>query len=221
MGWMQNRQNQARTAQDRFTRDRFRQHQHSMSTMGQGGRMAEREAAHRANPSNFDESAWHSYLAGSGSRPSSGGYGGGAPTMGEMPTYEKPEYDEDKVSALTQKRAAGGIRNLREATQEATSGTYDNPNVKRMTVRDALKGYGTGLENVMGGAGQAARAEYGQQYAAEVGASMANFNAAVNRQSQEYNTQSQSYLMGQEQNYWEQQQDYNSDPYADFQNFYG
>lgn len=152
----------------------------------------------------------------SGNRYGGGGMGGEAPTMGEAPVYEKPEYDEAKVSSLTQKRAAPGVRRLRETTQQAMGATYDNPNVKRMTVRDALAGYGSGLENVMAGAGSTARAEYGQQYAADVNASMAKYQGALQRQRDQYQVASQNWLMGQ-QNYWNEQ---SQDPYAAFNDFY-
>jgi hypothetical protein len=48
--------------------------------------------------------------------------------------------------------------------QETQQGYYANPNVKRMTLRDALAGYGQGLENVMGGAYKTGAAIYGQEY---------------------------------------------------------
>ncbi len=152
---------------------------------------------------------------------SSGGGGGAAPTMGAAPELNLPEYDEGKVSALTQKKAAPSIRRLRETTQQATAATYDNPNVKRMTVRDALQGYGTGLEGVIAGAGKAASAEYGQQYAASVSAEMAKYQGALNRQSQEYEVASRNWLMGRQTENWKDRQDYDSDPYAAFDAFYG
>jgi hypothetical protein len=151
--------------------------------------------------------------------PGGGGFGGGPPTTGQVPavpTLNVPEYDEDKVSALTQKRAAPGIRKLREATRSAMSETYDNPNVKRMTVRDALAGYGTGLESVMAGAGQAATQEYGQQYAASVNAEMARFSAANSRYAQAFDVGSRAWLMERE---YQLKEEY-TDPYDAFKNFY-
>jgi len=94
--------------------------------------------------------------------------------------------------------------------------TYENPNVKRMTVREALSGYGSGLENVMAGAGSAATQEYGQQYAASVSAEMARFQGALSRQSQEYDVSSRDWLMGR-QKYWEEEYE---DPYDAFNAFY-
>ena len=185
---------------------------------GRKSRMAE------TKPEGVSNAQWHNYIHSGGDRPGeAGGYGapGAAPTMGEAPVWQKPEYDEGKVSALTQKRAAPGVRRLRETTQQAMSATYDNPNVKKMTVRDALAGYGTGLESVMAGAGTTARAEYGQEYAADVAGSMATFQGQLTRRAQEFDVQSRNYLMGRENEYWKQRQDYESDPYSDFEAFYG
>ena len=173
---------------DRHTRNRYRTHQTSMNRMAGDPKWATRRG------------------------PYTPGWGGGgeAPTMGAAPTLEMPEYDEGKVSALTQKKSATGVRNLRNTTQRAMSETYDNPNVKRMTVRDALAGYGSGLESVMSGAGSDARAEYDQQYSTSVNAAMSQYEAELNRQAMEYNTASNAWLMEQG----------GSDPYEDFENFY-
>ena len=84
---------------------------------------------------------------------------GEAPEVPDMPTYVAPELDKRKVRALTQKMAAPGVRTLRESVQQAMGRNYDNPNVRKMTLREALQGYGTGLESVMAGAGKEARSE--------------------------------------------------------------
>ena len=216
---------QAKGEEDLFQRQRFNQHNRSMAMQGMGSRNAEMTLAQEQLGRDFtrgEQGVWHNYVTKGGKKPSSGlgGDFGAAPTMGAAPTLNLPEYDEDKVSELTQKRAAPGVRRLRETTQQAMGETYENPNVKRMTVREALSGYGSGLENVMAGAGSAATQEYGQQYAASVSAEMARFQGALSRRAQEYQTQSQSYLMGQQQEYWKEQQDYSSDPYAAFNDFY-
>jgi hypothetical protein len=61
---------------------------------------------------------------------------------------------------------------------------YDNPNVKRMTLRDALQGYGSGLENVMAGALKTGAGIYGQEYGAQVGKAGAEFGAGETRRLQ-------------------------------------
>lgn len=88
-----------------------------------------------------------------------------APDYRELPDYNAPIYNEAEVDKLTQKRAAGGMRALRQAVSRAGASGYGNADVKRMTLRDALQGYGTGLSSVMAQAGATAAGEYGQQYA--------------------------------------------------------
>lgn len=208
---------------DRFKDSRFRQYGRTMAREGQSSRNTEMRLAQEKLGRDFTEGesgVWHNYVTKGGDRPNIGGgpgFGGGMPGTGEVPTLNLPEYDEEKVSGLTQKRAAPGVRKLREATRSAMSETYDNPNVKKMTVRDALAGYGTGLENVMAGANRAATQEYGQQYAANVGAEMARFQAATNRQSQVLDINSRAWLMERQ---YELEQDY-QDPYDAFEAFYG
>ena len=98
-----------------------------------------------------------------------GGIGGEGTTT---TTPGLPEYDMSKVESLAQRAAAPGVRSLRSAMQETQQGYYANPNVKRMTLRDALAGYGQGLENVMGGAYKTGAAIYGQEYGVQAQGAM-------------------------------------------------
>lgn len=101
------------------------------------------------------------------------------PELAEVSPYDAPEWDEAEISRLTQARASGGIRGLRAATQAISRQRFENPNVRRMTLRDALRGYGEGLEAVMSGAAGVARAEYGQKHAIETEEAKINYNQAV------------------------------------------
>lgn len=101
------------------------------------------------------------------------------PEMGELPTYERPEWDEGEITRLSQVRGAAGVRNLRDAVQTLSRERYENPNVRRMSLRDAMKGYGEGLEQVMSGAHEKASSEYGQKYAYEAQEKQINYNTAV------------------------------------------
>jgi len=101
------------------------------------------------------------------------------PEMGEMPEFVAPEYDERQIAKMAQQNAAPGVRNLRTAIQAVTSRRGDNPNVDKMTLRDALAGYGQGLEEVMSGARQTASAEYAQKYAMEYKTAGMNWEQAV------------------------------------------
>ena len=121
---------------------------------------------------------------------------GSAPSMPNLPEYNAPEYDERKVDALAQKKAAPELNRLRQLTQQAMAKTYENPNVQRMTVRQALAGYGTGLGGIMAGAQSAATNEYGKVYSATVQAALTNYQANVNATMQHYNNLFQDYMNG-------------------------
>ncbi|MFA5340309.1 MAG: hypothetical protein WC332_00890 [Clostridia bacterium] len=112
-----------------------------------------------------------------------------APEKYVAPTYNAPTYDEGKVESLAQKKAAPGLRAARMALQQTTGGYYENPNVKRMTLRDALAGYGLGVENVIAGASGEARNQYNTEYGIEADASKTTFNAGVEGGKLNYNTE--------------------------------
>ena len=93
--------------------------------------------------------------------------------------YVAPKYDEDRVAALTQRKSAAGLRAARQALQQTVGGYYENPNVKRMTLRDALAGYGQSVESVLSGADTAAREEYNQEYGIQADQSKTNYNTDI------------------------------------------
>lgn len=88
-------------------------------------------------------------------------------TGGAAPGSVISGYDTAKVEGLAQRLAAPGVRNLRNALQTTSQGYYENPNVKAQTLRDALAGYGSGLESVEAGALGSAANIYGQEYGAK------------------------------------------------------
>jgi len=85
----------------------------------------------------------------------------------EMPTYTPSSWDDNAITRLTQKKAMPGIRELRSQINRVTGKRYDNPNVGRITLRDALQGYGSGLSSVISGAGTAAIGEYATKFGRE------------------------------------------------------
>lgn len=113
-----------------------------------------------------------------------------APNYKRMPSYNAPKYDEAEVDKLTQKRASGGIRALRQSLARAGASGYNNADVKRMTLRDALQGYGTGLSSVIGEASEAATSEYGKKYGYALTNAQAAYTARSNKAS-EYNKYAQ------------------------------
>ena len=139
----------------------------------------------------------------SGMKTLPGGSSGATPGTPETPIapapptpYNLPVYDTSKVEGLAQRFATPGIRNLRHSMQDVQQGAYDNPNVKRMTLRDALAGYGQGLESVMAGALKEGTNVYGQQYGAEVSKAGAEFGAGEARVLQGTSIASQERMQG-------------------------
>ncbi|MEJ5360132.1 MAG: hypothetical protein WHT06_15840 [Desulfobacterales bacterium] len=116
------------------------------------------------------------------------------PQAPELPTLEFAKPDKRAMAALAQKAAAPGIRSLREAVQRAAIQTYENPNVRRMTLREALQGYGAGLEKVLGGAQQQARQEHMQELAVENQQRQLNWRTQVERLMDSYNKAFNEYL---------------------------
>ena len=99
---------------------------------------------------------------------------------GERPEYEKPVWDEGEIRKLSRKIQAPSVRRLRQQVQQVVSKHYENPNVRSLMLRNALQGYGIGLEHVLSGAETQARGEYAQRYSFDVNAAMAKFQAAMN-----------------------------------------
>lgn len=116
----------------------------------------------------------------------------------ELPSHEdRPEFDEGEVQRLSQEHAAPGVRTLREAYQTAAARLPSTPKT-RLTLRDALKGYGTGLESVMSGARKTARGETMQKFQIE-SAQYAQDYAAKLAQAQEQSRLENERLMMQYQ----------------------
>ena len=125
---------------------------------------------------------------------SSVSFEGSAPTAPKIGKLELPKFDKRAVRALTQKIAAPATRRLSEGLQTALNVQSDNPNVRRMTLREALQGYGTGLESALSGAGQQARQEHQQEIAQEGQEAQMNWQAQNNAAMQAYNNAFQKYM---------------------------
>lgn len=116
------------------------------------------------------------------------------PTAPTLPKLKLPKVNKRAVAALQQKHAAPGVRKLRESMQLALASGSDNPNVRRMTIREAMQGYGTGLESVMAGAYGTARSEHLADVQQEGQEAQLNWQAEVNRQNQLYQQAMNEYM---------------------------
>jgi len=117
-----------------------------------------------------------------------------APDLPTLPKLEMPKVDKRKIRALTQQIAAPNIRKLNESVQTAMNIHTDNPNVRRMTLREALQGYGSGLESTMAGAGGQARQEHQQELNLASAEAQANWRANTEALMSQYNNAWQKYL---------------------------
>jgi hypothetical protein len=112
---------------------------------------------------------------------------GQMPVRPEVSTFAAPEWNESEVARNRQRMAGPNIRRLRDVTLQSIGRNYENPNVRRMTVREALRGYGSGLGSILASAQQGAVNEYGNKYQNMYNERMANFNAANQAKMAEYN----------------------------------
>lgn len=113
------------------------------------------------------------------------------PTVGE---FKAPQWDEKEIRRLTQKLAAPKLRQLRRQIQRAQARQYENPNVRAMTLREALEGYGLGVEGAMAGARAQAGAEYGQRYGREFQAAQLTYGARTQAAMAAYQNAFNAYL---------------------------
>ena len=158
--------------------------------------LAAREASHAANVAAARAGAGYGTTGAPGAQP-------GAPeweTYELPPTEDRPEFDEGKVKSLAQEHAAPGVRTLREAYQTAAARLPSTPQT-RLTLRDALKGYGTGLEQVMGGARKTARAEEMQKFGIESAQYQQDYAAQLQQAQYQAELENRRLMMQYEQDY--------------------
>lgn len=129
-------------------------------------------------------SGWNRGAAGSGSGTGVGEYSTGLIPPSTIPELTIPVYDYGKVENLAQRAAAPGVKRLRDEIQKVQGASSDNPNVKAMNLRQALSGYGSGLESVMGGAQNVGAQLYGQEYGPQVAGATARYQGTLQQAMQ-------------------------------------
>jgi hypothetical protein len=110
--------------------------------------------------------------------------------------FSAPTRDTARVEELTKQKSASGLRAMRSAIQKAMGQTYRNANVKRMSLREALAGYGQGIESVMSGAQSQAGSEYQKEYEQQYDVGLKNWQADYNAKFQDWNNKIQNYFKG-------------------------
>ena len=114
-------------------------------------------------------------------------------TIGKLPTleYEKfnaPVRDERRIGSLRTRATSPGIRELRRGTQMNIQGTSGlDPAMRRLTLKDALQGYGSGLSKIMSTGDQIARRQYEDEYSDLYNESVMNYKTGIEKSTAEYN----------------------------------
>lgn len=114
----------------------------------------------------------------------------------DLPDFEAPKYDRRRVRQLAQQQAAPQVRKLRNTVQQAMGQGFENPNVRAMTLRQALEGYGLGLEGALAGAHSRAAAEYKTEYEGYYDEAVRNFDTDVKENMAEFEAAWNDYLKG-------------------------
>jgi hypothetical protein len=144
-----------------------------------------------------------SRTVGGGTRSATSGAGYtqiGYTQIGALPelTYDKftsPERDENRVSQLRMKASGAGLRELRRQTQSTiASASGLDPTMRRMTLKDALMGYGSGVSKVMSQADQIAQRQYEKEYDDKFKESTMNYQAGINKANLEYKSKIEKLL---------------------------
>ena len=132
----------------------------------------------------------------SNTRASSGQYTYGekiAPyTIGKLPTLEydtftAPTRDPNRISNLRARASGAGLRDLRRQTQRTIQGTSGmDATMRRMTLKDALMGYGSGVSKIMSSADRIAQSQYEQEYGDKYKESLLNYQTGISKKNAEY-----------------------------------
>jgi hypothetical protein len=133
-----------------------------------------------------------------------------------LPTYNAPAYtppaqDDGEYTQARGEAIAPGLREMRQGLRESISvaSSLDNPAAKSQFIRQAMKGYGAGLDKVSAGAGREAQTRSDKKYAQELN----NYRIQYDAKSDNYlrNYQNQINTIAAE---FAQQQQINSQNYA-------
>jgi len=125
------------------------------------------------------------------------GPGSRVPLAPTPPTFVPAQVDTNRINFLTQQAAAPGLRGLQTGLSESLNQRFNNPNVQALVARNALKGFGTGVSNVIGQASRTGLNQFGQEFASQNQSDLLNFNAKVNQQNKDYQNKLGQFLLAQ------------------------
>lgn len=97
----------------------------------------------------------------------------------QWPTFSGPTWNEQAIRAKARKFTAPVTAELGAKVQQAMARYYENPNVRRMVLRDTLQGYGIGLGRAIAAGESAARQEYTSEYSRQYAEAMDAYSRAL------------------------------------------
>jgi len=125
----------------------------------------------------------------SNTRASSGAYAYGekiAPlTIGSLPKLEvdpfvAPQRDKNRISSLTAQHSGASIRDVKQLKRQAIATSSSLPMAeRRLSLKQAIQGYGGALSKIMDSARQTALAQYDREYANEYNEAATNYRTGV------------------------------------------
>lgn len=142
--------------------------------------------------------------SGGTSKKNSGGSSGGNMSWnvtGELPTFTAPtftapERNENRLSSLRARASGSALRNLRTQTQAAIQSSYGLPaQARRMTLKEALQGYGSGVSSIMGSADKVARSQYEDEYGTLYKTAQMNYQGELTAAQQNFSAQMNKFAM--------------------------
>ena len=110
----------------------------------------------------------------------------------EYGTFTAPTRDQNRIGALRSRASGAGLRDLRRQTQQVIQGTSGmDATMRRMTLKDALQGYGSNMSKIMGAADRIAQAQYEDEYGDKYKESMLNYQTGIFKANAEYQAELQ------------------------------
>jgi hypothetical protein len=119
------------------------------------------------------------------------------PTLAQTTPYTNPTWNPEQIKAYAQEDSALGISEMRDALYDSVNKIVTmqgNPTAQAAAMRDALKGHGSAIAQVMRGANKEALARYQMMYQNQINEAMTRFNAGQQQAQIKYNAEMQAYL---------------------------
>lgn len=119
------------------------------------------------------------------------------PTLTKTTPYTNPTWSPEQIKAYAQEDSALGISEARDALYDTVNKVVSmqgNPTAQAAAMRDALKGHGSSIAQIMRGANKEALARYQMMYQNQINEAMARFNAGQRAAYEKYNAEMQAYL---------------------------